>query len=219
MSVLRNNPKRWAAVVAGLVFLFGIGTARATDFEVAGIGGFTMLTDKRVRISNAFGTTEFKEGFLGPGFTSGGRVYVGITERIYVGGGGYVSSFSGTEHDSQFGKLETTTGGWAFKLEAGGLIYLLNRQRYPVCPYAGASIGIGHVSWSFGSGFLSIDTDGVGITYVAPEAGLEVKDENLGLLLGGRLLVTSYGDETSDGLLFEADGHFLEIYVGVSVTL
>ena len=197
------------AIVLGIVALAVSFVPASADAQVQIRGTVGFLTP----------TGDVKDMLLDGGVDFSGKVLFGLTDQVYLGGGGHLSLFGGQSD----GGVDITEGGGRFTMEGMVLVYLLPPDS-SVRPYITGSMGFGALGWSYEDGAATVfgtEDDGIGFFYVAPGFGLEFPlSEDIALFGAGRFTLTGYGDETSEDFEWDLDGgHFVEVYGGLNFTL
>ena len=198
---------RWF-VLALAILVVSAGTVRANDLILVGTGGVSIPTG------------EVGEDLIGPGVVFGGMLYVGLTNQVYVSGGGHLSVFG----EGEIGGTAVTDVGVSFTFDGGFLFYLVDRLQSQFQPYVAATAGFGVLAWDYtpaGQLAFGVSSDSNNFFYFAPEAGIALGlNELIDFRAGFRFLVTIYGDNTNEGFGWDlGGGHYAEIYAGMGFSL
>lgn len=188
------------------------------------LGSYTSSTADELflqpRVGFSTSTGEVSDFFVGNGAVFGGRIFVSLTDRFYLGGGGAFSVFGG---QSSLG-VDLTDGSVQFYFDGGGLLYILKKQDYAFRPYVAGFGGWGLLAWSYSTAAeqeLGVDSDSNGFLFLVPEAGLNIGvNESIAVDIGARYLITRYGDETRENFQWDlSGGDFFEVFLSLDFSL
>ena len=200
------------ALTLALGVLFGVCAgpldAVANTFVIQGASGLTISPG------------DVGDNLTGGGVLIGGRLGFAVNDMIMVFGGGGFSFLGGADVNG----VEVTDAAFLFTVEAGAVVYLIDRATSDVRPYVGGALGLGGLGWSYSdlaAAFFGTDTDGIGLVFAAPEVGVEIGlGGDLSLGIGTRFLLTGYGDTTSEDFAWDfSDGHFWQLYGTLAIEL
>ena len=173
-------------------------------------------------------TGEVGDNLVKGGLDFYGEVLFGVTEKIYIGGGGHLSVLGGQSvtDDGGSGPQQSTPitdSGARLSIEGIGLIYLAQPDA-SVRPFLAAGFGFGALGWDYSPEATTVfatSDDVITFVYFAPTAGLEIPlSSNAGIFGSVRYSIVKYGDKTRENWLFElSGGNFLEISAGLSFAL
>jgi len=209
-GIVRTNIGIAAFLLAVLASSYA--AAEGGDFLITATAGLTVPTG------------DIGSDLVGPGFVLGGLAHVGLTDRLYLGGGGHFAILGGQDSLG-------TDGGVNFTFEGGAVFYFVPRvETNKIRPYIAGYAGWGLLGWSFQNGMTlvdgngntkTIDSDSNGFLFVAPEVGIDILvSEYASIVAGARLLLATYGDTTHEDLKFDLDGgSYVDVFVGLAFTL
>lgn len=202
-------PKTFLLVVfAAVVVATTAPRSAAENLMLVGTGGFLGVTG------------DVGDNLTGNGVVIGGILYAGLTDNVYVSGGGHVSFLGGAD----IGGANLTTGALSVTGEGGVLVYLVDKKQSSVRPFFAGQTGIGILRWDYSPAaqrFAGVPDDWIAFLLFAPEFGLEIEiNELLHFRGGGRFVVSIYRSETREQFDWDIDGgNFVEIYAGLGFTL